>query len=235
MQRLPNWVLTNPRPAMYDFDSGTAIEQTARVYAAMNELIDSYNAFVDSMNNANEVFQNEVKEESNLFAVALRQEFQDFIDIVDLKMSEAENFMKNNLQQSADKYLNEIIEDLHNDMDTFEQDRARFEEGFETQNAAIKTQNDVLAGAISTMNERLNTQDTRINEAVSYMQTNLEMNVNAAIEQLIDNGTITMGLGYEEETEALSFAARNIGIPTDLAVGYDPETESITLREVPIE
>lgn len=234
MERLPHWILTNKFPAFYDSESATAIEQTAKVYGAMNELIESYNKFVDTFNETNEAFQNEVAEETQLFASGLRQEFQDFIDVVGLKMLDAENFMKNNLQESADKYLGEIVDDLHNDMDTFEQDRIRFQEGFDSQNAAIKTQNSVLSGAIGTMNNRLDTQDSIINDAVAYMQTNLEASVNAAIETLINNGTIVMGLGYDGETEQLTMAARNIGTPTDLAVGYDETTETITLREVPI-
>mgnify|MGYP003293753474 FL=1 len=50
MKRLPHWVLTDSFPAFYDSESLTATQQTARVYGAMQELIDSYNQFVDEIN-----------------------------------------------------------------------------------------------------------------------------------------------------------------------------------------
>lgn len=43
IKHMPNWCVTDKQPAFYDTESATAIEQTARVYGKMEELIDSYN------------------------------------------------------------------------------------------------------------------------------------------------------------------------------------------------
>ena len=51
MNTLPKWVLANPFPAIHDFESLTVIEQTARVYGAMNAMITEYNKFAETMNN----------------------------------------------------------------------------------------------------------------------------------------------------------------------------------------
>ena len=87
MINLPKWRLTHPFPAFLDGESGTVIEQTAKVYAAMQQLIDEYNAFVESVNTQLAEFTATTKEEQEVFATALRQEFQDFIDVVDLKLA----------------------------------------------------------------------------------------------------------------------------------------------------
>lgn len=50
MNLLPKWIVANPFPAFYDCESLTAIEQTAMLYEAMNELIEKYNAFAEDAN-----------------------------------------------------------------------------------------------------------------------------------------------------------------------------------------
>lgn len=50
MNPLPKWALLNPFPAIHDFESLTVLEQTARVYGAMNGLIKEYNAFAEVVN-----------------------------------------------------------------------------------------------------------------------------------------------------------------------------------------
>ena len=88
MKKLPNWFLTNPRPANYDSESLTVIEQTARLYAAMNELIEEYNETISALTKRLEEYESGLTEEMTTFAVGLRQEFQDFIDIAELKFLE---------------------------------------------------------------------------------------------------------------------------------------------------
>lgn len=63
MQRLPVWVLTNPRPSFHDVESATVQQMTAKVYGAMNELIDEYNAFAEKANAEIENFQNKTTQE----------------------------------------------------------------------------------------------------------------------------------------------------------------------------
>lgn len=50
MRLLPKWALVHPLPSVYDFESVTAIQQTARVYGAMQEMIREYNNFADQIN-----------------------------------------------------------------------------------------------------------------------------------------------------------------------------------------
>lgn len=115
MNLLPHWVLTDKFPAFYDSESKTALEQTARVYGAMQQLITEYNKFVDNVNQHIAVFENAAKKDYEIFTTSIRQEFQDFIDIIDLKIksqdsiiSNAANYMRTNLYESISTLLAEM-------------------------------------------------------------------------------------------------------------------------------
>lgn len=43
---LPPWVETNLQPAFYDRESGTVLQQTARMYGKINEVIKAVNGMV---------------------------------------------------------------------------------------------------------------------------------------------------------------------------------------------
>lgn len=46
---LPSWVETNLQPAFYDLESGTALQQTARMYAKVNQLVRNVNEQNDAI------------------------------------------------------------------------------------------------------------------------------------------------------------------------------------------
>lgn len=117
--KLPKWILTNKFPAFHDTESLTAIEQTARVYGKINELIDNYNSFAENINKTLEEYARVDQEEEEAFKVGLRQEFQDFINVVDLQIRELEQYVKVNLNSEIRKLWNELndngdIQDLIN-------------------------------------------------------------------------------------------------------------------------
>ena len=94
MQLLPKWILTNPLPSLYDAEAGSASAMAKAAYEAVNGIITEYNSFVDSANKKIEEFTGTTKEEYQLFAVALRQEFQDFIDVISLRYKEQNAVIK---------------------------------------------------------------------------------------------------------------------------------------------
>lgn len=98
MQRLPHWVIPDNFPLKFDCESSTAIEQTARLYGAIQTLIDEHNAFIKTVNESVDTLEQEIVNENVVFSMALRQEFQDFIDVVNLQVEKLEQYVTNNLQ-----------------------------------------------------------------------------------------------------------------------------------------
>lgn len=78
MNKLPYWHLVNPLPSFHDVDSGTVIEMTAKVYGAMNELINEYNAFAEKANAEIDVFEQKTKEEQQDFLTKITKTNREF-------------------------------------------------------------------------------------------------------------------------------------------------------------
>ena len=89
MKLLPKWIMQDTQPAIYDAESVTNLEAIAKLRAAMNELITQFNAFVEEVNAKVDNFIAETTQDQEVFETALRQEFQDFIDLVELKLETA--------------------------------------------------------------------------------------------------------------------------------------------------
>lgn len=105
MELLPKWVFPGTYPAVYEFDSATAIEMVAKLHGAMQELIKEYNTFSETLKTENENFKNTIDETCSLFAVDLRQEFQDFIDVVDIKIREQDTKLENTVAEIEERFL----------------------------------------------------------------------------------------------------------------------------------
>lgn len=87
IELMPKWVLENTTPSFYDKDSVTVIEATAKLYGKMNELITKFNELEARLTKNINDYIGEAQEDMEVFQTAMRQEFQDFIDTVDLKLS----------------------------------------------------------------------------------------------------------------------------------------------------
>lgn len=231
MNLLPHWVLTDKNPAFYDSESATALEQTAKIYGAMNTLIKEYNDFVDRINSQIVEFQNGQIADYELFQTAIRQEFQDFIDTIDLRMRDAESYMRDNLRESCEGLLDGLTKDVQSALSDVKSIKSQVDSSISSQDKIISNQNSILAGAINNMNSRLNEQDSKIDEAVSYMKDNLTETIETTVSAMIENGSIVMGLSHDAETESLTLNARNIVYDTDLTLGYDAGTEGIYINE----
>lgn len=116
MRRLPKWVVSNPRPCIYDSESATAIEMVAKVYQAMVEMIDEYNKFAEAVTDNINQFEQETNADIERFTVSMRQEFQDFIDVVEIKLQEqdkeiekAYNYLVDNLKKTVERTVTDEI------------------------------------------------------------------------------------------------------------------------------
>ena len=110
IDNLPKWHIADSNPAFYEYESATAIEMVAKLYAKVKELIESHNTFTEEMTKTFEDFKKAVNDNFTVFSTELRQEFQDFIDVIDLKIKEQDT----KIDDAVDYMKNKIVSTTQN-------------------------------------------------------------------------------------------------------------------------
>ena len=98
MQLLPKWVLPPTLPAIYDLESATALEMTAKVYGAMQTLIEEYNKFADSVNTTMETFTEDEAEARKKFETDITTLYRQF-------SCQMDSYLRLNLDDTATKVI----------------------------------------------------------------------------------------------------------------------------------
>lgn len=128
LKHLPHWVLTDPQPAFYDCESATAIQQTAKIYAKIQELTTIYNDFVRDVNRYITEFEEGIIKDFNCFQNCVIKTMNDYIETIDTKINlqdlniankfneqdtkidDAIQYMKNNIVATTTNIINQAIE-----------------------------------------------------------------------------------------------------------------------------
>lgn len=103
---LPRWGIINPYPSSFDYDSRTVMEQTAKMYSAMNALIKDYNEFVDQLNKEIETFTSSSTKEISEFKQSIEQRLICKFEDMDARLSE----VKAGIPTYADQKIAAIYE-----------------------------------------------------------------------------------------------------------------------------
>ena len=127
LKHLPHWVLTDPQPAFYDCESATAVQQTAKIYAKIQELITLYNEFTNQVNRYITEFEDGIIKDFNCFQNCIIKTMNDYIATIDMKIDLQDNkieesinnqnaiiqnaidYMKNNIVQTTTTVVNQAI------------------------------------------------------------------------------------------------------------------------------
>ena len=117
LQHLPHWVLTDTLPAFYDCESATAIQQTAKLYGKIQELITIYKDFVRDVNRYITEFEEGIIKDFNCFQNCVIKTMNDYIESIDTKIElqdnkiqEAIDYMKNNLVSTVTTLFNQAVQ-----------------------------------------------------------------------------------------------------------------------------
>lgn len=94
MKLLPNWLLLHRHPALFDTESKTVLEQTAKVYGAMQELIKEHNDFITNADKTLGDFKVETAKEFEEFKSCMQKIMHDHIHSIDLKMDKIKTDME---------------------------------------------------------------------------------------------------------------------------------------------
>lgn len=117
IKHLPHWVLTDLQPAFYDVESGTSLQQTAKMYGKVQELIDLYNEFVTKVNKYIKDFEDGIiadfEEFRNCIIVTMNQYIETIdtkINLQDTKINDAIEYMKDNIVSTATDLFNQALQ-----------------------------------------------------------------------------------------------------------------------------
>jgi len=118
IKHLPHWVLTDLQPAFYDVESGTTLQQTARIYAKMQELIDLYNEFVTKVNKYIKDFEDGIIADFEEFRNCIIKVMNDYIETIDTKINlqdtkinDAIEYMKDNIVATSSDLFSQALQD----------------------------------------------------------------------------------------------------------------------------
>ena len=102
MRNLPNWILTNPFPAFYDSESGSSIEQTAKVYKAMQELIKEHNSFIEQLNTT---IKN-IDSDNEQFKECITKLVEIYIKMIDEKIIQQDKYIDQEVEKEVINVIN---------------------------------------------------------------------------------------------------------------------------------
>lgn len=208
MRLLPKWCITDKHPAFYDMESATAIEQTAKLYGAMRELIEDYNKFVDEINAAWTEYKTEGAEDYDVFQRKMEQLYSDFVKVIEMKYQSQDmaiqdavtkiiselpaqlETMINEMYQSGefDNIVYRSIENLKNDFDKIVNNTNKFQQTINS--SFTNTLNDIEA-----LKSQINTDFTDLENEFNQKFDDLQVNSGLADMQKVvydtnDNGVV---------------------------------------------
>lgn len=161
MEILPNWYMTNKStPAFYDLESGSCIEQTAKVYQAMQDIQKEYTKFSTDINQAIKDYETGLTTDFECFKQTIVEIVENHIKCVDVRISHHDK----QIDEAVKAMTTNLAETVHAEVERMEQDGVLSQEvmdalgNYDTQLNEVKT-------SVETLN---NTVTEQINKAPTY-------------------------------------------------------------------
>lgn len=196
MELLPAFGVYDNKYSFYECEAKTLLELAATLHGTMNRIIEENNGFSEEVNKIITEFVTEQTADREAFETAMHQAFQDFIDVVDLKLRGSEKMIE--------EYMNSIDAKIAGyDQDV--KDALAGIDGAVDDAIADMTEavDNMVNGAMDEMRAEFDEQDQKINDAIGYMQDNLDETINEALE----GKGVSIGVDYDAATEAITISA----------------------------
>lgn len=114
---LPDWCLTGQKPAFYDTESATAIEQTAKLYGAIKTLIEESEKAINEIDKACKDFKTGVINDQETFKEDINTIMHNYIAMIDEKVKTQDKvieenitYIRENITDGVDQILTEMKE-----------------------------------------------------------------------------------------------------------------------------
>ncbi len=187
---LPKWCLTNKYPAFYDTESKDTLEQTARLYGAMQSLIEDYNKFADEVNTTIKNYCNDLDADQECFKAEITKIAHDYIAMLDEKLKLQDQEIQEGIMYIKEN-LEEGVKDVINQM----------KESGELENAIVDAFDGLGGRVINLENEynQLSIQITTLENAPRYYSYNTLEEMKA--DSNLVSGDIVKTIGYYEAND----------------------------------
>lgn len=111
IELLPPWVETGIQPAFYDKESGTVLQQTARMYAKVNQLTEAYNTFTTNLLNRQDEFETNLTDRQDEFESDINETVDDYIEQFNTLHDYVHDYFDNlDVQQEVNHKLDEMAD-----------------------------------------------------------------------------------------------------------------------------
>ena len=109
---LPPWAETGFQPAFYDVESGTVLQQTARMYDKVNQLIRLFNEFSETVTNEVNAFEQNVNDNIEQFEHDVNETVADYIEKFTALKDFVDDYFDNlDVQEEINNKLDAMVED----------------------------------------------------------------------------------------------------------------------------
>ena len=116
INNINHWILNRVNPTFNDKESLSLMDLVGRLTTKMNELIDSYNKFTEVTKKYDDEFKEGILTSNEVFRVETNTIIKDFTEVTtlrldnqDAKIDETVAYMKDNLAESTEKAIIEIL------------------------------------------------------------------------------------------------------------------------------
>lgn len=111
IELLPPWVETGIQPAFYDKESGSVLQQTARMYAKVNQLTEAYNTFTTNLLNRQDEFETNLTDRQDDFESDINDTVDDYIEQFNTLHDYVHDYFDNlNVQDEVNHKLDEMAD-----------------------------------------------------------------------------------------------------------------------------
>ena len=222
IEKLQPWAFGH-NPAFDDKESLTAIQQTAKIYEKVNELIESYNGFGEDLRKDFEKFKTDSNTNYSEFISLVENKFNSFKNTIDLKISEQDTNINNSLSNYERKvnetllYFktnlpNSIKNEIEKMKNSGELDTAIYQ-AFDNINIALENYkselNSKFANFINNNTKWQNDTKADLQETERAFESRVDNNLNV-VNARMDTFTAGNNAGTENNSELL-----------DIRVGFD--------------
>ena len=222
IEKLQPWVFGH-NPAFDDKESLTAIQQTAKIYEKVNELIESYNGFGEDLRKDFEKFKTDSNTNYSEFISSVENKFNSFKNNIDLKISEQDTNINNSLSEYERKVnetllyfktnlQNSIKNEIEKMKNSGELDTAIYQ-AFDNINIALENYkselNSKFANFINNNTKWQNDTKADLQETERAFESRVDNNLNV-VNARMDTFTAGNNAGTENNSELL-----------DIRVGFD--------------